>query len=184
MKQLIDEGADDKALADYDFSVWTSCYRPLIYYRMISTKPRDHPVEVIVLHGPAGTGKSKYCKDNYPKAYWKQRSQWWDGYNNHEHVVVDEFYGWLPYDLLLRICDRYPLLVETKGGQVQFVAKTIIITSNLHPLQWYKNMYFPALQRRVTKWIIMPVWGEQEDYTNYELAAQRMITNTSFNLLP
>ena len=28
---------------------------------------------------------------------------------------------------------RYPLLVETKGGQASFIAKTIVITSNALP---------------------------------------------------
>lgn len=104
--------------------------------------------------------------ESYPDAYWKQRSNWWDGYANHEHVVIDEFYGWLPFDLLLRLCDRYPLLVETKGGQVQFSANTIVITTNKRPTEWYTNMYTPALIRRVDHWIIMPAIGETHTYTS------------------
>lgn len=105
--------------------------------------------------------------DNYPKAYWKQRSNWWDGYAGHEAVILDEFYGWLPFDLLLRLCDRYPLMVETKGGQTQFAAKTICITTNMLPCNWYKSAYFPSFARRVTVWHILPIWGSHREYTDY-----------------
>lgn len=89
--------------------------------------------------------------DNYPDAYWKQRSQWWDCYE-HKHVVMDDFYGWLPFDTLLRICDRYPLLVETKGGQTKFNAEVLVITSNQRPQEWYPNVSnFDAFVRRVDK---------------------------------
>lgn len=102
--------------------------------------------------------------DSYPNAYWKQRSQWWDNYNGEAVVVLDEFYGWLPYDTLLRLCDRYPLLVESKGGQIQFSATTLIITTNKRPDKWYNNVYYPAFVRRVDHWIIMPRMGEVHNY--------------------
>lgn len=182
MKTLIDNGASDKDLAEYNFPVYLSCYRGISQYRLINSTPRNHPVETIVIQGPTGTGKSKYCIDNYPDAYWKQRSNWWDGYFNHETVIIDEFYGWLPFDLLLRLCDRYPLLVETKGGQVNFVAKRIIITSNQLPDRWYKNVYFKSFIRRVSKWIVIPVWGETEEFEDYGEAAKHMINNELFTI--
>lgn len=170
MKNLIESGADEKALADADFDLWVKYYRAFSRYRTLTTVPRNHAVEVIVLLGPTGTGKSKYCLDKYPNAYWKQRSNWWDGYESHDAVVFDEFYGWLPFDLLLRLCDCYPLLVETKGGQVQFIAKILLFTSNTRPDLWYKNCYFPAFARRVTRWVIMPNLGTEMNFTEWELA--------------
>lgn len=174
MKKMIDEGKSDKDLAEYDFAVYISSYRGLSHYRVITSTPRDHEVTVTVIQGPTGTGKSRHCKEQYPGAYWKQRSNWWDGYEGQETVIIDEFYGWLPFDLLLRICDRYPLLVETKGGQVNFTAKNIIITSNTVPERWYKNVYFKSFARRVTKWIIMPVWGSSLEFQNYNDAHSHM----------
>lgn len=115
--------------------------------------------------------------DTYPNAYWKQRSNWWDGYFNHETVIIDEFYGWLPFDLILRICDRYPLMVETKGGQVQFVAKNIIFTTNSNPVSWYKSCYFPSFIRRVHHWHILPIWGTHEIYTEYNEFASKVNDN-------
>lgn len=177
MKTMIDNNKHNKDLADYDFPTFVACYRGLNYYRLLTSKPRNHLTEVFVLQGPTGTGKSKWAMDNYPDAYWKQRSNWWDGYQDHETVILDEFYGWLPFDLLLRLCDRYPLHVETKGGNVNFVASKIIITSNQVPDRWYKNVYFQSFIRRVTQWHVFPVWGEHEIYSLYELAIPKMINN-------
>lgn len=134
----------------------------------MKTAPRQWETEVHVLFGPTGTGKSKWCMDNYPDAYWKQRSKWWDGYFKHETVILDEYYAWLPFDLLLRMCDRYPLLVESKGGQIQFVPKTIVFTTNRLPDEWYPQCYFPAFKRRVDKWHYMPALGIHAVFNGYE----------------
>lgn len=174
LKKKIDEGATDKELAEEDFASFIQYHRGLRIYRLVNSKPRNHPVETIVIIGPTGTGKSKWCMDNYPDAYWKQRSAWWDNYTGQETVIIDEFYGWLPYDLLLRLCDRYPLLVETKGSNVQFVAKRIIITSNHVPDRWYKAVYFDAFIRRVTTWGVFPAWGETVFTDDYTLARRDM----------
>jgi len=156
-----------ETIADNEFDLWVRYYRAFEKYLMMKTVPRNYKTEVHILQGPTGTGKSKWAMDNYPNAYWKQRSNWWDGYYGQEVVVLDEFYGWLPFDLLLRLCDRYPLLVETKGGQTQFTAKTIVITTNMLPCNWYKSAYFPAFARRVEKWHIMPILGGHDEYEEY-----------------
>lgn len=103
--------------------------------------------------------------------YWKQRSQWWDGYEGQPVVVLDDYYAWLPWDTLLRICDRYPLLVETKGGQANFVPKTVIITSNTMPHMWYKEHApnWKALERRVTKWIYFYAVDKKMEFPCYDM---------------
>nr|WEY37187.1 replication-associated protein [Circovirus ialtag] len=113
--------------------------------------------EVIVWVGPPGVGKSRACLDmSGDAAYWKPRGKWWDGYNGHEIVVIDDFYGWLPFDDVLRLLDRYPLTVETKGGTRAFLAKKILITSNKLPHEWYSDEIAnkDALYRRINeiKW--------------------------------
>jgi len=154
VKRLLDEGCSEEQIADENFSHWVRHFRAFRAYKLLKTVPRDHAVSTTVIVGPTGTGKSRFCIRKFPKAYWKQRSNWWDGYNNHETVVLDEFYGWLPYDTLLRLCDRYPFLVETKGSQSQMVCKNVIITSNHDPKSWYKNVYFDSFKRRVAQWIV------------------------------
>lgn len=177
IKEMLQEGKTEEEIADYDFELWVRNYRAFREYKLMITPNRDHEVEVIVLQGPTGTGKSKWAKDNFADAYWKQRSIWWDGYMGQDTVVIDEFYGWIPFDTLLRICDRYPLLVETKGGQVNFVAKRIIITTNAVPSSWYKNVYFNSFVRRVNEWHVLPAWGEKQIYTDYSQAIAKFVNN-------
>lgn len=175
--KLQDSSSSIEEVADESFDLWVRYYKAFERYITMKTKPRSSDVEVIVIQGPTGTGKSRWCLSNYPDAYWKQRSLWWDGYFKHETVILDEFYGWLPFDLLLRVCDRYPMLVETKGGQMQFVATRIIITTNHPPSTWYKSAYFPAFVRRVSKWIVMPLLDIVKEYENYEEAMVEMNKN-------
>lgn len=174
---MIDNGASNLDLANFNFPIYISCFRGLDKYRLLTQIKRNWPTDVFVLQGPTGTGKSRWCLENFPDAYWKQRSQWWDNYNGEEVVILDEFYGWLPFDLLLRICDRYPLMVETKGGQIQFQAKKVIITTNAIPERWYKNVYFESFVRRVKEWHIFPVWGMHVFFNTYKEAIGHMVDN-------
>lgn len=175
MKKMIQEGCTDEQLADFHFPTYLQSSRQLTSYRMLICKPRDFKPKVIVCQGPTGTGKSKWIAETFPSAYWKQRSNWWDGYMAHEVVCIDEFYGWLPFDLCLRLCDRYPLNVETKGGNVNFVAKTIVFTSNNMPSSWWKHCYFPSFVRRVDEWHTFPTWGQHE--VNIDYVESRFFNN-------
>lgn len=179
VKELIRNGYSDEQLMESHFPLWVRYHRAFQTARRLMSRPRDHEMEVIVCQGPTGTGKSRWVKDNYPDAYWKQRSIWWDGYEGQETVVLDEFYGWLPYDTLLRLCDRYPLLVETKGGQTHMLARRIIITTNATPESWYKTeKYFLSFIRRVNTWKLFPIWGEVQDFTEYAEAVKHFFLNT------
>jgi hypothetical protein len=115
--------------------------------------------DIVVLFGPPGSGKSKFCYDFDAAAYWKPRGEWWCGYENHSTIVLDDYYAWLPYDTMLRLCDRFPLMLGTKGGQVAVIPKTILFTTNTLPHLWYKEsktaFTWPAMQRRFTgiKWM-------------------------------
>ncbi|AWO14232.1 replication-associated protein, partial [Porcine circovirus 3] len=128
-------------------------------------KPRDFKTEVYVFIGPPGCGKTREaCADAAARGlqlYFKPRGPWWDGYNGEGAVILDDFYGWVPFDELLRIGDRYPLRVPVKGGFVNFVAKVLYITSNVVPEEWYSSENIrgklEALFRRFTKVVC---WGE------------------------
>jgi len=158
----------EEQIADEYFDLWVRYHRALNRYLLFKTPVRNWAVEVFILVGPTGTGKSRWAMENFPDAYWKQRSQWWDGYNRQHDIIIDEFYGWLPFDLLLRLCDRYPLLLETKGGQVQCVSKKIIITSNTPPHKWYNNCYFDSLKRRFSKILVFNSLIDKAVFTNYD----------------
>lgn len=114
-------------------------------------KKRNFKTEVSVLIGPPGTGKSRYCYEDAinrygeDEVYYKPRGEWWDGYEGQKAVILDDYYGWLKYDELLKILDRYPYQVPIKGGYVQFTAEKLYITSNADIAQWY---HFPNYDTR------------------------------------
>ncbi len=117
--------------------------------------PREQP-RVFILYGGTGTGKSRACAELYPQAYWFPRPQngafYAMGYVGQHVVVFDDFYSWVKYDFLLRICDRYPLTVNVMGGTAPFLATTIIFTSNMNPKNWYSGILDKsAFFRRVTE---------------------------------
>lgn len=151
IKSLIDEGSSERSLWDASFGSMVRYYRGILQYKMIVAPQRNFMTELIFCFGPPGTGKSRWAFETYPGAYWKQPSHWWDSYHGEETVILDDFYGWLPYHDVLRLADRYPLLVETKGGQVNFCAKRIIITSNALPADlWQKIEDKSAFIRRIS----------------------------------
>jgi len=175
VKALLSSGADETEIADKYFDVWCRYYRSFERFVLLTTPKRTEPTTFVVIQGPTGVGKSRYAMEKYPGAYWKSKDIWWNGYKGEQAVILDEFYGWLPWDTLLRLGDRYPLQTETKGGFIQFRSKVIIITTNAIPDRWYKNAYFPAFARRVSQWIIMIDQNNKLEYNNYDEAKERFI---------
>lgn len=68
-------------------------------------------------------------------------------------MVIDEFFGWLKYNTFKQLLDRYPLQVETKAGQANFIAKKICFTSNTRPEHWYRTDWVLAVIRRIDTFI-------------------------------
>lgn len=85
--------------------------------------------------GPTGTGKTKMAMEELEDPYIAMAtSKWWEGYDAHENVIIDDMRGdFCKFHELLRMLDRYAYRIETKGGSRQFLAKTIIITSCYPP---------------------------------------------------
>lgn len=145
LKDLVEE---DPSLL-FDLPHWN---KALETYNFLKQPKRAHEMEIIILWGPSGTGKSRKCYEDYPDAYWKTKGNWWEGYNNEETVIIDEFYGWLEYDFILRLCDRYPLTVPIKGGHAQFNSKRIVFTSNKKWQDWWERAHdLEPFKRRITK---------------------------------
>lgn len=125
---------------------------------------RNHRTKLCIVYGYPGTGKSygvrQICDSLYgdDETFYKTRGEWWDGYCNHKAIIIDDFYGWLKYDELLKIADRYPYKVPIKGSFANFIAEWIFITSNAHPEEWYhfKGYNWTALRRRIDILIHLP----------------------------
>lgn len=113
--------------------------------RSLHQPDRDFKTTVHWYWGPTGTGKTRRAYELYPAAYFKDcRTAWWDGYENQEAVILDDFRPSkdLPLPYMLRLLDRYPMQVQYKGGYVKFNSKIIIITAPLGPRELYEGLPF------------------------------------------
>lgn len=65
-------------------------------------------------------------------------------------VVFDEFdHTWFPAKQFKRIIDGYPLLVQYKGGFMNWSPELVVITSNEDPSNWYTADQWPMVKRRI-----------------------------------
>lgn len=116
---------------------------------------RTWAMEVFVLWGRSGAGKTRTVFDEhgYNAIYVHTGSNWFDGYEGHEIALFDDFTGSeFKLGYLLKLLDRYPMMVPVKGGFVQWVPKKIYFTSNKDPHDWYANaieQHQEALFRRI-----------------------------------
>lgn len=155
-KDAIDSGATDEALWDTCPGAYLRYARMVPVIRSMKQPKRSWKTEVYILYGLPGTGKSEWCKQNLPDAYWKPTNCiWFCGYTGQEDVVIDEYKAWIQWNELLRLMDSTPCKVQTKGGSVEFTARRLFFTTNFHPREWYGTLDnasshpFDALGRRI-----------------------------------
>lgn len=158
IKKRIDENATMYEIANDHFGDYIryhsgfSKYQELV--RKEQTKKFRH-VEVEVIWGPTGTGKTRRCY-NPDKCFKIQGSamNWWDGYEGEKELLIDEYSNDVGITELLGILDGYQLRLPVKGAHTYANWTKVYITSNIDPLQWHMNareMHREALRRRITK---------------------------------
>ncbi len=153
----VNQGATETDIASEFPCQFMKYSRGIVRLISLTVTPRTQPPEIILCYGPTGTGKTKYCYDKWPLLYRKPcDTRWFDRYQGQTTVLLDDFGGAMSKMTLLyllQLLDRYPLLVEAKGTYVNFMATTVVITTNHHPRKWYdyekREESFQALKRRV-----------------------------------
>ena len=135
-------------------------------------------VECHVIYGGAGLGKSSRMPRG-PNVYWgaTRRSDgtfWWNGYKGQGVIVLDDFKS-CDMQYFMRLLDRYPFQVETKGGFEWARWESVYITSNTSPERWWPNASpdeYNALMRRLTS--VTEVRGNTEpSLPQYEQEVKR-----------
>jgi len=157
VKELLDGGATDLEVAQNYFGSFIRYNKGFqAYRRLLVPQQRTWKTEVFYFYGPPGTGKTRevYEREGYEKVYSKPKDTqnggpWFDGYDQHEVILLDDFYGGLPWGFLLNLLDAYPLLANTKGGMVSIVPKRIYITSNVEVDELSYNKDLTPLKRRI-----------------------------------
>lgn len=131
-------------LEDIDADIRVRHYNTLKKIRMDAIIER--PLEDTVMEhqwycGDTGTGKSRKAREENPDAYLKMCNKWWDGYKDHDTVIIEDFdtkHSVLVHHLKIW-ADRYPFPAEVKGGCFKIRPKKIIVTSNYHPEDIWKD---------------------------------------------
>lgn len=114
--------------------VWINTYSKLQSLRKPQLGVIDGDIMNEWWYGETGTGKSRLAWEKYGSiCYQKMLNKWWDGYDNEEVVIIEE---WSPKNEVtasaLKIwADRYPFAAQIKGGVLQKIRpRKIIVISN------------------------------------------------------
>lgn len=117
-----------------------------------SIQPRFQPSLVYWFYGETGTGKSRTAYDmiNKDSFYSKNSTKWWDGYIGQDDVIIDDInVNAFTFRFLLNLFDRYPLLIEYKGGTCNFNSKRIFITNTYNPEHYWQDEDLRQILRRI-----------------------------------
>lgn len=149
-KQLVVEERPDQWIK------WERGIKSLINeYALLNPIKRKNPI-INVYWGPPGVGKSYRSEQEandgqrswtYPKS--TNGQPYALGYSGETHIIIEDFYGWLPWTFLLRLTDRYDMFVNTQGNWSVWNATHIWFTSNRHPSEWYKDWDWKPLKQRI-----------------------------------
>lgn len=165
VRGLMERGGSIRSLFRHDTVFSYQCIRYAEKYASIMGAGRspDAPYGPVIrwYWGPTGSGKTRAAFDEAKCDYgddvwWANGSlQWYDGYDAHKAVILDDFRPeWTGASLstMLRLLDRFPMRVPVKGGFVQWVPEVVWITCPRAPEECYLEAGedIEQLTRRVT----------------------------------
>lgn len=155
---LVKEGKTPREIADIAPGAYMRYYKAVdrVYNQIQADKEGTYtPVEVHVLYGDAGAGKTRYVYDKHGVENVYRLTQgnggniWYDGYHGQDTLLIDDFYGWIKYSTLLQTIDNYKVRLSVKGGHTYSNWRQVYITSNKSPTEWYTQGLTEALERRI-----------------------------------
>lgn len=139
--------------------------------QLLSEKVRAWRTELYIYTGRAGSGKS-YSAHEEAREFLQQLGMdeepydlmvpskgqplWFQDYTGQAVVIIDDFYGSIDIDFIKRLIDEYPVKVNVKNGNAQFLARRVYITSNVGWKNWWAAELLAnannieAIQRRIT----------------------------------
>lgn len=159
--------------------------RGLIFLHNMKMVPKRQPPKVIWIHGSTGIGKTRAAEE-YASAicedYWMSSGElrWFDGYMGQPAVIFDDYRtSFTKFATLLRLLDRYKMMVEIKGGYQHWIPTHILITAPKSPSYMWNlrtEEDIAQLERRITHTIEGTTYEEitkaLQEITPYEVEEQ------------
>jgi len=114
------------------------------YITLQPVQRREAPL-VYWFHGSTDSGKTREAwrrAEEVGADVWCSHDtlQWFDGYTGQKYVIIDDIRGSsCKFSFLLKLLDRYPLMVPIKGGYVRWLPEVIVITSPRKPKYLYNK---------------------------------------------
>lgn len=150
LTDAIKDGKSMKEVAELNPALYVRSYKGLEAYQGLQRVKRTTKPIVIWIYGLAGTGKTRYCVDKHPDHYLKDETKWWDGYDQQEAIIIDDFDGKWPFRNFLKLTDRYGIRAEFKGSYIPINSKFIYITCEFAPCHFWQGNEFDQVVGRIS----------------------------------
>lgn len=164
----------------------------------LPTLPGDGPWHYWI-YGPEGTGKTHRAIElcgAHPDAYWKDSDDpYWQQYEGQHNVVVDEYAaGGMSASQMKKLLDKNPFLCKVKFGGIFIRPRLVVVTSNYHPRECFKEKDLGPVMRRiilehrtepyVPRALVEPPPLENEDPLSDEITTESESSTLSASIWP
>lgn len=144
VRSLLDGGSGMRQIVEVADS-YQSCRMGELFLKYKERKRNWKPT-CVWFYGASGAGKTRKAMEEAEALVGQDDiymtggdNKWFDGYDAHKVVIVDDIRpGFMSFNDLLRLFDRYEMRVEHKGGSRQFLATHIFVTSPTHPKELFQ----------------------------------------------
>ncbi|RIB17497.1 hypothetical protein C2G38_2313592 [Gigaspora rosea] len=133
----------EKVQYSHNYDGMKKIYEDLQQEKKKETRRFWRPV-TFYLFGPGGSGKTGLVQELFSNELYdkpkKQRSgsNWWNGYEGQEIVLIDEFYTKIEWGDMVNVLNDFCHNVEKKhGGFEPFIAKYVFLTATKPPEEAY-----------------------------------------------
>jgi len=147
--EMIVDGTPMREIALHSPSHYIKYHKGMHALKYILSDDRTQKPYVEWRWGKSGTGKTRYCVEKHPNHYIKDETKWWDGYENQEAIIIDDYDNEWNYRQMLRLLDRNKYQGQSKGGYLKINSPYIYITCEYPPGHYWRGNELEQILRRV-----------------------------------
>lgn len=155
-QKIVSREVSIKELAKEDPVSYIRYFRGLHALDELLYEDRKGFMKVSWFWGGSGSGKTKAAYDIANGSFYTVKNwKWWNSYRQQDVIIFDDFAGIKTeedFRFFLRLLDRYPFEVETKGGgYIAINSKEIIITCEFPPENYWSENELLQVTRRIAE---------------------------------